>query len=420
MNKQLRIVSEAAALALLVLLGCFLALTTTTGHSSAGAAQDSIRLAQDTSVSVVPEALERISWSAVLAGVALAITIEIGLNLLGVAIGALAFDADDGVGEIKTIGIGTIVWMAVSMLIAYLAGGWLAARFAGQPDETDAMLHGLLVWSVAMLLSLVLLMTAVGRFMGSVGSILSGILRVTGRAAQSAVSTGADVVQGAAQAASGAVKGAAERVDGDSPELAAARDRVKEAWETIQSQAMEALRTVGISPEGARSEARQAAGEVRAAAQQAAQDPRLAQQQLQQVVSRLVQRGQGMATQADRQAVVEVLMNNAGMDRARAEQTVQGWEESYNRAAQEVERLQSQTRQRAEQAVQSAQNQVQRVRARAEETARDAANATASAIAGMAGALFIVMVIGAAAAGIGGYVGAPDELPTVEIDEAGL
>lgn len=73
------------------------------------------------------------------------------------------------------------------------------------------------------------------------------------------------------------------------------------------------------------------------------------------------------------------------------------------------------TRPEAEQQVADWETQFQTFVTRAETAAEQAANDIADAIAATAGVLFAVLVIGAFAGGAGGFVGAPETLPTAEV-----
>lgn len=92
----------------------------------------------------------RISWGAVIAGVVLALIIQITMNLLGMAIGAATLSPEDPVNPVgPTFTTGAVIWIAATSLLSTFAGGYVAAHLSGIPDETDSVLHGLLTWAVA-------------------------------------------------------------------------------------------------------------------------------------------------------------------------------------------------------------------------------------------------------------------------------
>ena len=105
-----------------------------------------------------------IRWGAVLAGVAVGISVQLVLTLLGIASGLSM--ARVSVGEAP--GIGALIWAGLSMLISALVGAYVAGRMSGLKRKTDGMLHGVVSWAVTMLL-FVVLATSAG------GSLLSGL-----------------------------------------------------------------------------------------------------------------------------------------------------------------------------------------------------------------------------------------------------
>lgn len=122
-----------------------------------------------------------IRWSAIFAGVAVGLGVQLILTLLGVAVGLASTSVTQGPGVGTT---GTLVWAGISMLISAFVGGYVAARMSNFKRKADGVLHGAVSWAVTTLL-FVWLATSVG------GSLLSGIFtNVVPSAAQAAVSSG--------------------------------------------------------------------------------------------------------------------------------------------------------------------------------------------------------------------------------------
>src|SRR5215217_4677275 len=69
--------------------------------------------------------VDRVRWAAVLTGLVVALVMVVLLNVLGLAIGFMAISPGDIAG---TLGAGTGVWSAISILIALVVGGWATAR----------------------------------------------------------------------------------------------------------------------------------------------------------------------------------------------------------------------------------------------------------------------------------------------------
>jgi hypothetical protein len=106
-----------------------------------------------------------ICWSAVLAGVAIAVSVQLVLMMLGVASGVAL--ANLALGE--TPGYPALMWASVSMLIAAFVGAYVAGRMSGLRRKVDGMLHGVISWAVSILLA-VILATTTG------GSLISGLV----------------------------------------------------------------------------------------------------------------------------------------------------------------------------------------------------------------------------------------------------
>ncbi len=80
--------------------------------------------------------INRISWGAVLAGAALALVIQLVLNLLGIGIGAATLDPGSGDSpSASSLSIGAGIWFAVAGILAALIGGYAAGRLSGKPKD---------------------------------------------------------------------------------------------------------------------------------------------------------------------------------------------------------------------------------------------------------------------------------------------
>lgn len=118
-----------------------------------------------------------IRWGAVLAGVAVGISVQLVLTLLGIASGLSL----SSVSTVEGPATGALIWAGLSMLIAALVGAYVAGRMSGLKRKTDGVLHGVVSWAVTTLL-FVILATSAG------GSLLSGLF--------SSLNTGAVAAQG--------------------------------------------------------------------------------------------------------------------------------------------------------------------------------------------------------------------------------
>ncbi|MDQ2741064.1 MAG: hypothetical protein M3Z66_02005 [Chloroflexota bacterium] len=132
----------------------------------------------------------RVSWSAIFAGVALVIAIEVLLGALGAGVGLGFVNPKAGTTpEASNFGIGAGIWWLVSTVIALIIGGYAAARLAGVPTRFDGVLHGLVIWSLALLLTIYLITSTVGGLVGGAFSVIGGTVSAAGSAIGSAAST---------------------------------------------------------------------------------------------------------------------------------------------------------------------------------------------------------------------------------------
>lgn len=143
----------------------------------------------------------RVSWSAILAGVVLVVAIEAVLALAGLAAGLGAIHpghADSAAAS--RLGVGAAIWWLLSSVLALLAGCAAAARMAGVATRSDGVLHGLVVWGVALLLTLTLLGSAIGRLAGSAFSAVSGLASAAAGTTSAAVGTASKLLPSVPQA----------------------------------------------------------------------------------------------------------------------------------------------------------------------------------------------------------------------------
>lgn len=121
-----------------------------------------------------------IRWGAVLAGVAVGISVQLVLTLLGIASGLSMTSVQQG----EAPGTGALVYAGLSMLLSALIGAYVAGRMSGLKRKTDGILHGVVSWAVTTLL-FVVLATSAG------GSLLSGLFSGVGQGANVMAQTGA-------------------------------------------------------------------------------------------------------------------------------------------------------------------------------------------------------------------------------------
>jgi hypothetical protein len=137
----------------------------------------------DETITVAPA----LSWRSILAGVVIAVVVQILLSILGGAIGlTLVNPTESGNPSGSTATIVATIWWTLSGILAAWAGGLTAGRLSGAPGTVTAAWHGLIAWAVTVLLVFWLLAAAVGGVVGGAFSLLGGIAGTATQAASAA------------------------------------------------------------------------------------------------------------------------------------------------------------------------------------------------------------------------------------------
>lgn len=123
----------------------------------------------------------RISWAAIFGGVVIVVAIQLLLSLLGAAVGLGTVNTTAGSTPTGgSLGIGAGIWWIVSSCVALFAGGYIAAWLAGIEIRFDGMLHGLVTWGIATLITFWLLTSAIGGIIGGGFSALGSVAGAAG------------------------------------------------------------------------------------------------------------------------------------------------------------------------------------------------------------------------------------------------
>lgn len=147
-----------------------------------------------------------VRWGPIIAGIFAALATLITLSVLGIAIGLSAFNYGD---PASNFGIGAGIWGAISALIAFLVGGWIAGRGAAFSGRTSGVFNGAMVWFVVIPLLVYMLGSGIGALARTAGSVAGTAVTAAGQAAGAAAGAAADnpAVQATAQAAGQAAQG---------------------------------------------------------------------------------------------------------------------------------------------------------------------------------------------------------------------
>lgn len=303
----------------------------------------------------------RISWAAVLAGVIITLVVQLLLSILGLGVGASTIDPLREENPVSGIGTGAGIWFVVSALIAWFIGGYVAGRMAGIPRRQDSLLHGILAWSLGTLLMFYFLTTTVGSLIGGTASVLGRVLATLG----SGVAASAPVVAEAA---------------GEQIEEASGLD-----LSALQGQVEGVLQQAGVDT----SVITQAVTTTQALSEtvsEAVDDPQ-SREELAALINRIATSGNETISPADREDLLNFLVERGGRSPAEAEELVASYEEAYQQARAEYEQALTE----------------------AEQTAREVGDAAARTLSTAALWTFVGLLASAAAAAIGGYVAMPRE-----------
>lgn len=212
---------------------------------------------------VATKSTDMIHWGAIIAGLFAALATLIALTVLGIAIGLSSFDATSPLGN---FGIGAGIWGALSALIAFGVGGWLAGRSTAVRGTPSGILHGSMVWFVAIPLLIYLLGSGVSALVHTAGSVAGTAVQAGAVAAGAAANNPAiqataqaaannPALQTTAQGAVQAVQSTAQAVAGQvTPERVetAVNNAAPAAWGTLLSLGLAAAAAIGGGIAGAR------------------------------------------------------------------------------------------------------------------------------------------------------------------------
>jgi hypothetical protein len=148
---------------------------------------------------VVDEAIKnRVQWGPIIAGVAITVASMVVLSILGLAVGASAFEPRDR-GE--NLGTWAAVWGGGSAILSYFLGGWVAASSASVIGKSSGLLNGFMVGAVMLVLVLYMTGSGLGNLFGAIGSNVGDIANVVQDQADLSPGTAQDQADEAAEAA---------------------------------------------------------------------------------------------------------------------------------------------------------------------------------------------------------------------------
>ena len=132
-----------------------------------------------------------IQWSTIVAGAVAAIAIGFLLNIVGLGIGAAAFNPYELRGEHEAISVGAGLYMIFAQLVAFQVGAYIATRGSRFPDHFGGLLTGFLVWALAVAFAVSLATFAAGA-LSSGDAIPSGVAETIGELSDATDGQGAN------------------------------------------------------------------------------------------------------------------------------------------------------------------------------------------------------------------------------------
>jgi plasmid maintenance system antidote protein VapI len=137
-------------------------------------------------------ARSRVSWGAVLAGVAITLVVMLLIDLLVLWLGMAVIDPLGHPRPFEGIGTMMAIVSVLGTAVALFLGGLAAGRLANRVDGLDVLLHGILTWAVATFLALWLAATVIGSLLtGALGIVGTGV----GALGQGAAAVAPDVAE---------------------------------------------------------------------------------------------------------------------------------------------------------------------------------------------------------------------------------
>jgi hypothetical protein len=277
-----------------------------------------------------------VSWAAILAGTSAALALQVLFMMLGAGLGVAIYSPLTDVDPIADLGTGAVIIQGLSAVVSLWFGGWVAGRFTPNGMRATGWLHGFSVWCAATIVGVLFVSLGAGWAMGDLSKLVGGGLSLAGKPAAAVAGSAVDMAKDSLKQSGDAMKSFTDEAMGDRP------------TDIAKNGAVRAKRDIGMA------------------------------------IGRLFNPLQ-QATMADnRAAVVKVLVDDAGMSPAEAEQTVTGWTAAYDRLKADLA---------------AAKNE-------AENKAREAADKASKALTILSLGAFIGFLLGAIAASCGGAHGA--------------
>jgi hypothetical protein len=129
-------------------------------------------------------------WKAIIGGTVAAIGIHILLTTLGVGAGLATFSPMTDTNPVAHFNVGAAIIWTVCALVALWFGGLVAGRFSHSIH--NGFVHGILVWSLTLIITLLLLSMGTGMILGGAMKVVGEGAGIGGNAVASSAKQNAD------------------------------------------------------------------------------------------------------------------------------------------------------------------------------------------------------------------------------------
>lgn len=242
--------------------------------------------------------INEINWGAVFAGAALALSAQLILNMLGLALGLASFSlADTNNPDAGTFSMTAAAWWAISGIVAAFLGGVAAGRLSGSPKHTTASWHGLTSWAFTTLAVFYLISSTATAVVGtatdaattaasSMAKTAGGAVQTAAQAAAPSIATSADPFSSIEQSVRGAGQDPAAMRDAAVAAVRAALTSDPAQAEQARNRAADALaKAQNIPPDQARAQLAQYESQYRQAVDSAKQQATAAAEKTRETVA---------------------------------------------------------------------------------------------------------------------------------------
>ncbi|WP_311482445.1 hypothetical protein [uncultured Anaerococcus sp.] len=245
------------------------------------------------------DAGRNLSWGSIIAGAVSGAAVFTVLSLLTAALGFGIFSATSA-NPFAGIGFFTGLWTAITLIISFCAGGFVA----GYAARSTGLLHGAITWAVTVLLLFTLVFNAVATTLGIAGQTVGA------------------VAGGAANIAGSALSGAGEVT---SLTMSQAIDKVSEGMEAVDTKDLEAdlekyledTDVEELKPDYLKGQVKESKDEIAAAVKTIALNPESASSEIDKLTKSLSKKAEKIVNAANEDAIANAVAENTNLTEAK-------------------------------------------------------------------------------------------------------